>query len=380
MSGCTDPLKKSVPTDPSATHAQHHLLISGAGRAGTSFLVRYLAGMGLETHLAIHKEGEWFEEANAGLEDLPISNPHMRLPYVVKSPWFCEFIDSVLQNSSILIDGVIIPVRDLAEAAASRVILELQSIHKLHPFMAELDHTWETWGNTPGGVVFSLNPTDQARLLAVWLYRLVERLTKADVPFVLLSFPRLIEDADYLFEKLRTFLPSDATVENARVVHERIADTTKVRVTRELRTNFSADASCCEHDELDGIAIRRELRTVKAALVQLQTRLESGNQKIINLQSQLAERERDLQNRIEEGNASCDALENARNILQGELTQTRTVLQSLTDNHDLLRTKLDAALAERDAIIRSRSWKLTAPLRKLRSKLSINRPGQTNIV
>ena len=35
---------------------RRHLLIAGTGRAGTSFLVRYLAELGLDTHLGRHRE------------------------------------------------------------------------------------------------------------------------------------------------------------------------------------------------------------------------------------------------------------------------------------------------------------------------------------
>jgi hypothetical protein len=295
---------------------RHHLLISGTGRAGTSFLVRYLAGMGLETHLDIHGDGQWFEEANAGFEDLPILEPHNRLPYVIKSPWLCEFVDSALENAALRLDAVIIPVRDLTEAAASRVVLELQSIHKTQPVMSELNHTWQTWGQTPGGVVFSLNPIDQARLLAVWFHRLVERLTKAEIPMAFLSFPRLAEDPDYLFEKLRAFLPAAATAERARAVHGSIADATKVRVSRELRPEPSGEAMRTEspgiahpeHDELDRIAIRRELTRLNGALSRAQTSLESSKQNVMNLQFQLAERESEVRNGVESIKASQEAL------------------------------------------------------------------------
>ena len=43
-----------------------HLFIAGTGRAGTSFLVRYLTALGLDTRLTRHGEEGWDEEAHAG--------------------------------------------------------------------------------------------------------------------------------------------------------------------------------------------------------------------------------------------------------------------------------------------------------------------------
>ena len=131
-----------------------------------------------------------------------------------------------------MLDGVIIPVRDLTEAAASRVVQELQTAHRRHPWMTSLGRSFEQWGTTPGGVVYSLDPVDQARLLAVSFHRLVQRLVQADIPVVLLDFPRLALDADYLFAKLRRFVP--ATIAQARAAHAEIADPAKIRVGREL--------------------------------------------------------------------------------------------------------------------------------------------------
>ncbi len=210
----------------------HHLLIAGTGRAGTSFLVRWLAAAGLRTHLATHETPMWDETANAGLEDMPVVADWQDAPYVVKSPWLVEVIDDVLANPLIVLDGVIVPVRDLEEAAASRIVQERQTAHRRHPWMSSLTRGFEQWGTTPGGVVYSLDPVDQARLLAVSFHRLVQRLVKADIPVVLLDFPRLALDADYLFDKLRRFVP--ATLEEGRAAHAEIADPDKIRVGREL--------------------------------------------------------------------------------------------------------------------------------------------------
>jgi len=46
------------------------------------------------------------------------------------------------------IEAAIIPVRDLVDAATSRVVVELHNIHHRTPLMSEIDRTWEDWGYT----------------------------------------------------------------------------------------------------------------------------------------------------------------------------------------------------------------------------------------
>ena len=164
----------------SETGLRHHLLIAGVGRSGTKLLlVRILDACGLDTELSSGSTRAWDETANAGLETLPISK---NAPYVVKSPWAYQFIDQLLDRGDVSLDAVIIPLRPLAEATASRVILELRHEHEASGGV--FDTTWRERGYTPGAVVYSLEPLDQARVLAHSLYRLIERLIARDVPFL----------------------------------------------------------------------------------------------------------------------------------------------------------------------------------------------------
>jgi hypothetical protein len=120
----------------------HHLLIAGTGRAGTSFLVRYLTELGLDTTLS--RAGEagvfWDSSANADLEE-QITGSGEHLPYVVKSPWIGEQIEQILSDPRLSVDAILIPVRNLVEAATSRSILEMRGIHERAPWMADLDRS-----------------------------------------------------------------------------------------------------------------------------------------------------------------------------------------------------------------------------------------------
>jgi len=267
--GCVD---VGRPEENAATVVpRHHLFIAGTGRAGTSFLVRYLAELGLETHIARHGSGDWSERASAGFEDLPMPAGNDQLPYVVKSPWLTECIDSVLADPAIRIDAVVIPVRSLAEAATSRTVLERQATHANIPLMTRLERPWQNSGITPGGVVFSLDPVDQARLLAVGFHILVEQLVQHDIPIILLDFPRFIQDWRYLFKYLHPHLPIHFEEEAAQRAHARIANQSLVRTGSEIAAERGprpiSNTTIAPSDSIvDNIALRRELSSVRAEL------------------------------------------------------------------------------------------------------------------
>jgi hypothetical protein len=259
--------------DPAAQNPSRHLIIAGTGRAGTSFLVRYLTELGLDTNLARNGDGAyWDSEANAGLEDQPIFDEDA--PYVVKSPWISECVEQILADKRLKIDAFIIPLRDLVETATSRVVLERRAIHQNNPWMAErLDRSWETYGHTPGGLHYSLNPLDQARLLAVQFHRLVLKASEAGIPLVFPVFPRIATDWAYLHQCLRTVLPADITAEMARSAHARVADAAKVRVTSEIVKDRADAIQTKEYGqrfpsqvEVDNIALRREIRRLRQEL------------------------------------------------------------------------------------------------------------------
>jgi len=269
------PLAANVLTPEAGTRARQapapagrHLVIAGTGRAGTSFLVRYFDALGLDTHLSREgAEADWDDNARAGLEDMIGGGD---APYVIKSPWIGEYIEEFLHRKTFEIDAFVVPIRDLVEAASSRAVLEHRAIHQSQPWMAEkFDRSWEVFGHTAGGAVYSLNPLDQARLLAVQFHQLVLKVSQAGIPLILPVFPRMAEDWEYLYACVRPALPASVTPEIARRAHARIANASLARVAGELaerRGNvFPLGAepqigprypSCAE---IDNIALRREI-------------------------------------------------------------------------------------------------------------------------
>jgi hypothetical protein len=348
-----------------------HIIIAGTGRTGTTFLVQYLTELGLDTHISRHGSSQLDANANAGLEDMPLVVAPEHLPYVIKAPWIGEYIDEVLASSEIRIDAAILPVRNLVEAAASRTILELRAMHQSAPHLAQLTETWENWALTPGGTIFSLNPLDQARILAIGFHRLVQRLVDAEIPILLLGFPRLIEDGDYLFERLKSLLPETVTPEQARVAHQRTAQRKKVRVGDELGSEqhrtFSAipvGINYPDRDRLDRIALGREIARLNQEIARLNQELARLNQERAHDQTTIADlgrRAADAQMLTAQFEAQClQTIEAGRQAgaLAAELEAQR------------LRTaeagrQAEALAIEIEALRRSWSWRATAWLRWL---------------
>jgi hypothetical protein len=173
---------------------RHHVIISGTGRAGTTFLVQLLSRLGLETGVGSAAVTGMDGTAHAGLEcDIRRGDA----PYVVKAPHLCESLDQVLTSGDVVVDHALVPVRDLYGAAESRRDVVRRSSSRLHPQLMA------------GGLFGTDDPAAQEAALTTRLYQLIQALAKHDVPTTLLYFPRLVEDAEYLFTKLRPVLPTD---------------------------------------------------------------------------------------------------------------------------------------------------------------------------
>ncbi len=239
----------------------HHLMIAGTGRAGTTFLVRYLTELGLSTHLSARPDAVADSYSDAGFEEVPLAADCVALPYVIKSPSLYEYIDELLRT--VHLDAAIIPIRELNRAASSRMVVERDAMHRAVPWLADNGDAWDTWSWSPGGAVFSLHPVDQARLLAVGFHELVERLVRADVPMIFLSFPRIVLDADYLFRALATVVPCGTTQQAAVAAHARVAVAAKIRIDAELG---SPAREYADSRDLDTIAVRRQLKRMRAEL------------------------------------------------------------------------------------------------------------------
>jgi hypothetical protein len=173
--------------------ARHHLIISGTGRAGTTFLVQLFTHLGLDTGFSDGASGIW-PGCNAGLE-LDLRKPDA--PYVVKSPWICDYLDDLLKTGEVVIDHAIVPVRDLFAAAESRRDV-VRRRDQGGPAVAP--------DAIPGGLWHTTEPERQEDILAQQLHKLLVALARHSVPITLLLFPRFAADPEYLFERIHPLL------------------------------------------------------------------------------------------------------------------------------------------------------------------------------
>jgi hypothetical protein len=346
---------------------KNHLMIAGTGRAGTTFLVQYLAACGLDTHLARHPAANTYnDDANAGLEDLPFENPD--LPYVIKSPWLHAYATRLLADPSIALDAVIFPMRSIVEASTSRVVNELRARYAMEGLPDDC-RLWESWGTTPGGIVYSLNPIDEARLLALGFHELMHTLVKHDVPLVMLDFPRLVEDPAYLYDKLHPILGAKVDRERALSAHRETAVPSKVRVGRELaaRTAQAPGIEFPSQATLDRVAIKRELDKAVSERAILQRKLDEA-------MAGRAEQQRALDEAIADRAACRHQLSEAIAagvVRQRELDESRRVQAVLAQDLERARLRTSHLEAQCTALRASNSWRVTAPLRSLSRMLKI---------
>ena len=169
-----------------------HIVITGTGRAGTTFLVQLLTNLGLDTGFT-RQNMALFENARAGLEhNLRDKNA----PYIVKDPWFCDYAEDVLKRDDIQIEHVFVPMRDLHAAAESRryVVKSIPSKTSLRP------------SQIPGGLWHTDNEDEQESILLQQIYKLALALSSTSIPVTLLHYPKIIKDRSYLYEKLKPIL------------------------------------------------------------------------------------------------------------------------------------------------------------------------------
>lgn len=199
----------SQPDATNLTPKSRHTLIAGTGRCGTSLLVKIFNEVGLTTSVG-HADDCFFESANAGHE-LPWDA--RSLPYIIKSPFAYEWLLKESAYSLIKrLDFAIIPVRDLSDAAGSRLVNEYVNLYRgmsttSHPLYGDLAGAPpQSIGFTPGGYHFSLDPGDHAKFLATSTMSLFYALSRAGVRILVLPFPEFGKNPRLAIKLLRPFL------------------------------------------------------------------------------------------------------------------------------------------------------------------------------
>ena len=174
------------------------VIITGTGRAGTTLLVQILTDLGLDTGYTSEAKGDPLTKG--GLEK-DITRPDA--PRIVKSPYLSWQLGDLMDSGTVAIDHVIVPIRDLDVAAASRV----------------RSTKYGTNLRTRGGLFGTAKATKQRDVLAQFEYELFFTIARLDLPHTLLHFPRLAQDWEYTYRKL-SFLAPDVGAERWKSVIE----------------------------------------------------------------------------------------------------------------------------------------------------------------
>lgn len=193
-------MDKDFPFERIASHYWHipleicyintHILISGTGRAGTTFLLRLLGALGEDTGFS-NPEKDMDPISLAGLEVDLLTVP---MPRVVKSPFACEKLAVALEKRLYRVEHCLVPMRDLYSAAESR-----RRISRLHGKSGA--------NQVPGGIWDAETPEQQENELAHKFYHLMLTLARYNIPLTLLDFPRLVNDSEYLWTCLSPVFP-----------------------------------------------------------------------------------------------------------------------------------------------------------------------------
>ena len=171
-------------------------MITGTGRAGTTLLVSVLTRLGLDTGEAEGSLSNVDARTHGGLEVL-LDAPDA--PRVVKDTTLPFRLAQLLEAGTVSVEHVIVPIRSLDMAAASR--------------LRGSDYGRNIFAR--GGLWGTVNPVKQRDALAAMLYELVYTIAKFELPLTLLEFPRFTTDWEYTYRAL-SFLAPDRSADDFR--------------------------------------------------------------------------------------------------------------------------------------------------------------------
>ena len=213
-----------------------HIVITGTGRAGTTFLMHLLTELGLETGFSPETLSQNIsQDSNSGLEWPNEDFLSGKAPRVFKSPYFYKIADQVLNSPDIKIEHIIVPVRHLSLASKSR--LKIQQAAEKKTLLKLLSDT------VPGGLTNTNFLENQEVELGRQLASLLKSIAKADVPHTFIAFPSMINNPTYLFKKLNFLLP-DVSEAAFLEIHKRIVkpelvyDLSEIEITNNMNVRI----------------------------------------------------------------------------------------------------------------------------------------------
>ena len=156
------------------------ILITGTGRCGTTFLIKIFSFLNFDTgYNKNNYKNSIYSNCNSGME-----REYKEKYYILKNPKFITNINQILKDSSVIIKMVIIPIRDLKTAALSRV----------------------KYVNTFGGLWNATDESSQIKYYKDILANYLCDMTHYDITTIFIDFDKMINDKEYLFNKLKNIL------------------------------------------------------------------------------------------------------------------------------------------------------------------------------
>jgi hypothetical protein len=187
-----------------AQDPRRHVVITGSGGSGSSFLVELLANLGLDA-------------GYRGLKSLPNKGEgsfSKGCPYIVESSGFYQVAKEILHRKDLAIDHIFIPIRDLRRRRGG-----IHSNSSMDSLLNDLGRLlWET-----DQFASPEEALQKARMLLMSksarpdelatqnhdlerFYQLLLATSDSDVPVTFMHFPRILQDSRYLYAKLQPIL------------------------------------------------------------------------------------------------------------------------------------------------------------------------------
>jgi len=156
------------------------IFITGTGRCGTTFLIKLFSFLDFDTgYNRNNYKSSIYSNCNSGME-----RDYNEKYYIIKNPCFINDIQKILDDKSITIKYVIIPIRDLKESAKSR----------------------NKYQNKAGGLWNAIDELSQIEFYKDILTNYICISTKYDINTIFIDFDKMINDKTYLFNKLKNIL------------------------------------------------------------------------------------------------------------------------------------------------------------------------------
>jgi hypothetical protein len=156
------------------------ILITGTGRCGTTFLIKLFSFLEFDT--GYNRENyikSIFANCNSGME-----RKHNENYYILKNPCFISNIKNILEDVTIKIKLVIIPIRDFKLSAISRVKNDKKC----------------------GGLWNANDEITQIQYYKDIITNYIYYMTKYDINTIFIDFDKMVSDKEYLFNKIKSIL------------------------------------------------------------------------------------------------------------------------------------------------------------------------------